>query len=88
MPAGWSADGQLWASDCLKAGHDAPSRLMRYDFKTRRMVEERTVSPTDRTGFVGFQDIFVTPDGGAIAYEYTRILGYLYSVDGLASTGH
>jgi eukaryotic-like serine/threonine-protein kinase len=88
VASGWSVDGQLWASDGLKAGHDAPTRLMRYDFKTRRVVEERTLSPTDRSGFVGFEDIFVAPEGGAIAYQYTRILGYLYVVDGLAPTVH
>ena len=83
VPSGWSADGQLWACDCLKAGHDAPTRLMRYDLITRRVVEERAVSPTDHDGFVGFHEFLVTPDGRAIAYEYTRILGYLYLVDGL-----
>ncbi len=87
-PSGWSGDGQLWVCDCLRAGHDAPTRLMRYDLKTRHVVEERTLSPTDRAGFVGFQDIFVAPDGKAIAYQYTRILGYLYLVDGLAPAVH
>jgi len=84
-PAGWATDGQLWASDCLKAGHDAPTRLVRYDFATRRVVDERMISPSDRAGFVGFLDIFVAPNSGAIAYDYTRVFGNLYLMDGLAA---
>lgn len=83
VPVGWTADGQLWASDCLSAGHTAPSRLMRYDLRERRVVEERTLSPTDWSGFVSFGNLEITPDGSAIAYDYVRVLGYLYLADGL-----
>jgi eukaryotic-like serine/threonine-protein kinase len=85
-PSGWTKDGQLWATDALYAGRYAPTRLMRYDLGSRRVVEERTLSPTDLTGFVAFGDIFITSDGEAIAYQYKRIHGSLYLVEGLAQS--
>ena len=82
--AGWTSDGQLWVSDNLRASRDVPVRLLRYDIPSRRVVEERTLSPTDLTGLVGFWYITITPDSRAIALEYVRKLGYLYLLDGLA----
>jgi hypothetical protein len=82
-PSGWTTDGQLWATDSLTASRYAPSRLMRYDIRSRCVVEERTVSSTDLTGFLAYDDIFITPNGEAIAYESTRFIGSLFLLDGL-----
>jgi hypothetical protein len=84
VPAGWTSDGQLWVSDAARAFRDAPSHLLQYDISKRRVVEERTLSPTDITGLAGIFRIHVAPDNRAIALEYYRRLGYLYLLDGLA----
>jgi eukaryotic-like serine/threonine-protein kinase len=81
-PAGWTADGQLW----VRAFREVPSRLVRYDILTRRVVEERTVSPSDLTGVARIPRVRITPDGGAVAFDYERTLGYLYLLDGLVPT--
>ncbi len=81
--SGWTTGGQLWVNDSLTAGRYAPSRLMRYDISSRHVVEERTVFPSDLTGFLGYDDILITPDGAAIAYDSTRFIGSLFLLDGL-----
>jgi eukaryotic-like serine/threonine-protein kinase len=83
-PAGWTSDGQLWASDNLRTVRGAASHLLRFDLGSRRVVEERIVSPPDVTGVAAIGRICITPDSRAFAYEYFRLLGYLYVLDGLA----
>jgi len=82
--SGWTSDGQLWVSDNLRAFRVVPSHLRRYDIVPRCVVEEHTLSPTDLSGLAFIGHIFMTPDGRAIAFEYTRKLDYLYLLEGLA----
>jgi eukaryotic-like serine/threonine-protein kinase len=78
VPAGWTADGQLWVRF-----RDVPSRMLRYDIATRRQVEERTISPSDPTGVSRIPIIRITPDGRTVAFDYERTLSYLYLLVGL-----
>jgi hypothetical protein len=82
VPAGWTADGQLWVRF-----RDVPSRMLRYDIRSRRPVEERTVSPSDPTGVSRIPTIRITPDGRTVAFDYERTLSYLYLLEGLSSAG-
>ena len=82
VPSGWSVDGQLWVRF-----RDVPSRLVRYDVRTRHQTEERTISPSDPTGVSRIPNIRVTPDGRTIAFDYERTLSYLYLLEGLSPTG-
>jgi WD40 repeat protein len=79
VPAGWTADGQLWVRF-----RDVPSRMLRYDIRGRRTVEERTISPSDPTGVSRIPTIRITPDGRTVAFDYERTLSYLYLLEGLS----
>jgi eukaryotic-like serine/threonine-protein kinase len=78
-PVGWTADGQLW----VRPFREVPSRMLRYDIRKRRVLEERTISPSDPTGVARIPRVRITPDGRALAFDYERTLGYLYLLDGL-----
>jgi hypothetical protein len=78
-PAGWAAEDQLWVRT-----QDVPSRLVRYDVRNRRTLEERRVSPGDLTGVSRIPNVRISPDGRGLAFDYERTLGYLYVLDGLA----
>jgi eukaryotic-like serine/threonine-protein kinase len=82
VPAGWTADGQLWVYEMVS--RDAPSRLLRYDIPSRRVVEERTITAADLDGLIAVGKVRITPDSRSIALEYYRSLGSLYVLDGLA----
>jgi len=82
VPAGWTVDGQLWVRS-----RDVPSRMLRYDIRSRRPVEERTVSPSDPTGVSRIPTIRITPDGRTVAFDYERTLSYLYLLEGLSAAG-
>jgi eukaryotic-like serine/threonine-protein kinase len=81
VPTGWSENGELW----VRKFREVPSRLLRFDIKQRRIVEERTVGPSDSTGVTQIINVRITPDGRAVAFEYERSLGRLYLVDGLVT---
>jgi eukaryotic-like serine/threonine-protein kinase len=83
VPVGWTLEGQLWVSDYLKPFRDAPGHLVRYDIRSRRVVESRPLSPGDVTGLALIERIFITPDSKAIALEYLRRIGYLSLLTGL-----
>jgi hypothetical protein len=55
VAAGWTTDGQLW----VRSVQGLPSRLFRYGVRSRRVREERTISPTDRTGLAAIGTILV-----------------------------
>jgi eukaryotic-like serine/threonine-protein kinase len=84
VPVGWTQDGQLWVLDQRKGARDAPIPLLRYDVSSRRVVEQRTLSPMDVTGLEAVGRICITPDGRALAYQRERRLSHLDLVDGLA----
>ena len=79
VPFGWDAEGALW----LRSFRELPCRIVRYDVRSRHVLEERTLSPADPTGLTVISQAFITPDGKAMAFDYVRILGYLYLLDGL-----
>jgi len=78
-PAGWAAKDELWVKT-----QDVPSRVIRYDVRSRRTLEERFVSPSELTGVSRIPTIRITPDGRNVAFDYERTLSYLYVLDGLA----
>jgi serine/threonine protein kinase len=79
VPAGWSANGQLWVRT-----RDVPSHMLRYDIRSRRALEERTISPSDPTGVSRIPTVRITPDGRSVAFDYERTLSYLYLLEGLS----
>jgi hypothetical protein len=79
VPAGWTADGQLWASRF----REVPTRLLRFDIRSRRVVEERSIGPSDPTGVTRITRVRITPDGRSLAFDDERALGTLHLVDGL-----
>jgi eukaryotic-like serine/threonine-protein kinase len=81
VPAGWSADGKLW----VQKFQDVPMRLLLFDTRRRRVVEERTVGPSDLAGVTLIPQVRITPDGQTLAFDYLRRNGYLFLIDGLLS---
>jgi eukaryotic-like serine/threonine-protein kinase len=82
VPVGWTPEGHLWVQ--LHPYRDFPSHLVRYDFRSRQVLEERMVALGDPTGVLALFDMKLTPDGEALAFGYRRTLGYLFLMDGLA----
>jgi hypothetical protein len=65
VPFGWDTQGALW----VRSFRDLPCRLFRYDIQSRRVLEERTLSPADPTGLTVISQAFITPDGRAMAFD-------------------
>jgi hypothetical protein len=80
-PIGWTPGGQLW----VKSIGAVPARISRYDVHEQRVVEERTVSPSDLTGVLSVPWVRISADGRAMAFDYHRLLDKLYLLDGLSS---
>lgn len=81
VAAGWATNTQLW----VRMADDMTSiRLLRFDIGTRSVLEERRFSPTESTGLFLIGIVNVAPDGRGIAFDYWRVLGNLYILDGLA----
>ncbi len=80
VPAVWTTKGELWVRSL-----GIPCRLLRYDIRTRRILEERTLAPSDATGVSRIPQVHLTPDGRTIAFDYERTLGYLYVLQGLTT---
>jgi hypothetical protein len=85
--------GALQSSDVpIRFGHDSstlyvasfgkiPAMLMRVNLATGERTLLRETAPPDRSGLINVGPIFVTPDGGTMAYSYLRLLSELYLVD-------
>jgi dipeptidyl aminopeptidase/acylaminoacyl peptidase len=80
-PVGWAAKDQVWVRT-----QDVPSKLVRYDIRSRRTLEERSVAPSELTGVSRIPNIQITPDGRNLAFDYERTLSYLYVLEGLFPT--
>jgi len=82
LPRGWAPDGSLWLS---QGGDHAPARLrlFRVDVATGKVLEERTVSPTDPSGANDIGSVVLTPDGRRVAFTYHHNVGSLYILRGL-----
>jgi eukaryotic-like serine/threonine-protein kinase len=82
FPRGWAPDGSLWLG---QGGDRIPPRvrLTRVDVLTGRVLEERSVGPTDSSGAVAITGPALAPDGRSMAFNYLHIAGSLYIVRGL-----
>jgi hypothetical protein len=82
VPHGWAPDGSLWLG---QGGDHAPARLrlFRVDIFTGKVLEERSVGPTDPTGAAAIMALALTPNGRSVAFSYWHDLGSLYIVRGL-----
>jgi len=82
VPRGWAHDGSLWLSE----GGDHPParlRLFRVDVRTGKVLEERSVGPTDPSGVTAIGPVVLTPDARHVAFTYVHRVGSLYIVRGL-----
>jgi len=86
VPARWASKDELWFTRVEEASPGV-IRLVRFDVRRGRTVEERAVSPTLDVGGGSISDIQVTPDGKRIAFNQGRFVGYLYVVRGMAVGG-
>ena len=59
------------------------ARILLYDVTERRVLKERPFSLNDATGILAVAQTRGTPDVAAIAFDYERVLGHLYLLDGL-----
>jgi eukaryotic-like serine/threonine-protein kinase len=84
VPIGWSSDGDLWVREL----GGVPAHLLRFDVKRRRVVEERSVGPSDSTGVWHITYVQITPNGQHIAFDYERSFDRLLLVDGLVPRQH
>jgi Tol biopolymer transport system component len=80
-PVQWSADGGSIYVRNDTAG--LPCRIDRLDLKTGRRELWKDLRPSDPAGVSGIENVAVTRDGSAYAYQYNRFLGDLYLVEGL-----
>ncbi len=87
VPRGWSSGGDLWVT---RPGDRTPARvrLLRLDLEHHRLLEERTVGPTETSGAIYLRDVAISPDGRSVAFVYGRNLGYLYTLRGLLRPQH
>jgi hypothetical protein len=84
QPTGWSAEGHLWVKDRDKI----PTRLVRFDVEKRVILEDQLVAPADTSGVVTIPRIRIARDGKTMAYDYRRMLDYLYLIRGLGAERH
>jgi len=82
VPHGWSREGQLWVTEG-GSSRQARTRLLRVDPQSGKVLEERSVGPTDPGGASPVSDVVLSADGREVAFSYFRDLGKLYIVRGL-----
>jgi len=78
----WTPEGHLWVRAARFRG--LPTRIFLYDITKRRVLGERAFSLNDATGVLAVNRVRGTPDAGALAFDYERVLSQLYLLDGLA----
>jgi hypothetical protein len=79
----WTPEGHLWVRQ--RRLRELPSRILLYDVAHQRVLGERAFSLNDATGILAVFHTHSTPDAGAIAFDYERVQGHLYVLDGLAA---
>jgi serine/threonine protein kinase len=77
LPGGWLADGELLSFKRF----DVPSRVERFDLRTRRTASFGTVAPSDPAGVVRIVGVQVTPDGRTTVVNHRRMSGVLLTLD-------
>ena len=77
VPRSWSPEGNLWVTE---AGRDlgARARLVLLEPRTGKVLEERSVGPSDSGGAGTLVDLVLSPDGRNVAFTYGRNVGSLY----------
>src|SRR5262249_6618958 len=75
--AGWLEDGSLLAFQPF----ELPSRLERYDPRTRKTSLVRTLAPIDPAGVAGIIRVRVTADGRTIVLQHRRMSSVLTVLD-------
>jgi hypothetical protein len=79
-PIKWSTDG---ASLYLAAKGPFRARVYRRDLASGRVESRREIGLPDPTGVISIGDIFLSGDGLAYVYSYSRMFNVLYLVEGL-----
>jgi len=74
---GWLADGSLVALQ----PYVVPSKLERFDPRTRKISPFRTITPLDPAGVPGIIRARLTPDGRTIAFQLRRMSAMLTVLD-------
>jgi len=74
---GWLEDGSLVAHQ----PYVLPSRVERYDPRTRKVSLLRTISPIDPAGVAAIVRARITPDGRTIAFQLRRMSAVLTVLD-------
>jgi len=82
-PIRWAKDGTLWVTRSA----EVPGRIFRYDLESRKVLEERTLSPHENVGMTDLRRVCLSGDGRSVAFGYTRVLGNLFLLEGLAPSG-
>lgn len=75
--AGWLEDGSLLAFQ----PYALPSRLERYDPRSKKTSLVRTLAPLDPAGVAAIIRVRVTPDGKALAFQLRRMSAALTVLD-------
>jgi hypothetical protein len=70
---GWLDDGSLVAMQ----PYIVPSKLERYDPRTRKVSPVRTIAPIDPAGVPAIIRARITPDGRTIAFQLRRMSSVL-----------
>ncbi|HZJ56416.1 MAG TPA: protein kinase [Myxococcaceae bacterium] len=75
--AGWLEDGSLLGFQPF----ELPSRLERYDPRTRSVTLVRMLAPIDPAGVAGIIRVRITPDGKTVAFQHRRMSAVLTVLD-------
>jgi WD40 repeat protein len=77
----WGADGKTLF---VHGASEIPTRVYRLDVESGKKELWKELVPSDRAGVQGIGQVRLTPDAGAYAYSFKRLLCDLYLVEGLA----
>jgi hypothetical protein len=82
VPRSWSPEGNLWVTE---TGRElgARARLILLEPRTGKVLEERSIGPSDSGGAGTLVDLVLSPDGRKVAFTYGRKVGSLYIARGL-----
>jgi hypothetical protein len=84
-PRGWTPDGALWVTvGGFQAG--ARARLVQIEPRSGKTFEERSIGPADPGGAGNLLDVVLSRDGTRVAFTYSRAIGSLDIVRGLAQS--
>ena len=84
QPTGWTPEGNVWLKDRDKI----PTRLVLFDVQRRKILVDENVAPADTSGVVTIPRIRLARDGKTMAYDYRRMLDYLFLMKGLGAERH